>query len=46
LLTIAVVASSSACVPRAARSSIIIRTPPALPIPATGGGWITRINAS
>ena len=36
----------SASSPRPARSSTIMRTPPALPMPCTGGGATTRINAS
>ena len=36
----------SACGPRPARSSIIMRNPPALPMPCTAGGWTTTTKAS
>ena len=42
----ALTASCSACGPRPARSSTIMRKPPALPMPCTGGGATTKISAS
>ena len=42
----AAIAAVSASGPRAARSSTIMRKPPAVPTPRTGGGTITSTSAS